>query len=252
MVRHVSIPTRAAAQHTTRVASSAAVAALPLAWVVVAGALTHCTRRGGGHATQAGLRVISPHQGLLGAGQSVGPRARASAGVGPERIGVTRAGDHHTVHRGGLAESCAEHTRAAAADGGGTLLGHGAGGVLPQTQHAVVVDLVPDAFQRLHGFVYFVHHVRRIFLRLDAQVPSATSGREIPGIHWRRAGLPFARGAATVHHRHHQAICAHAHASGRNTQPGEAWGLSRRGGSSVLARHHDIFDAFLVALLVQQ
>ncbi len=56
----------------------------------------------------------------------------------------------------------------AAADSGGMLLGHRTRGVFPQTQYTVVIDLVPHAFQRLHGLVDFVHHVGGVFLRLDA------------------------------------------------------------------------------------
>jgi hypothetical protein len=53
---------------------------------------------------------------------------------------------------------------------------HGAvssvGSVNPGAEHAVVVDLVPDAAQGLHRLVDLCHHVRRVFLGLDSQIPS--------------------------------------------------------------------------------
>lgn len=54
----------------------------------------------------------------------------------------------------------------AAADDGGEWLEHGAGGVFPEAEHAVVVDLVPHALEGLHGLVHLVHHVRGVHLRL--------------------------------------------------------------------------------------
>ncbi len=113
VVGHVSITTRAAAQHTAAVAPAATVTPLSLI-LAMAGSLAQGARRRGGHATQAGLGVVGSHQGVLRAGQGVGPRARAGAGVrvGTEGIGIAWARDHHAVHRGGLAESGAEHTRA--------------------------------------------------------------------------------------------------------------------------------------------
>lgn len=47
--------------------------------------------------------------------------------------------------------------------------------VCPQTQHSVVVHLVPHTMQGLHGLVNFVHDVGGVFLGLDTQVPSDKS-----------------------------------------------------------------------------
>ena len=48
-------------------------------------------------------------------------------------------------------------------------------GVRPQTEHSVVVHLVPHTVKGLHGLVHLVHHMGRVLLRLNPQIPPEMS-----------------------------------------------------------------------------